>query len=166
MPATPDSSYSLTCDHVMNMVGANVPASAIAGVVRGGAGPYDRDTYDCLTGRSAPELVLREYRAFVDVVKPLGLSALKGTAWDALGQPLGDVRVVLRHTAIPDVGWFEVTDADGRFEVRNLPAGTYSVFLESRESAWLARISLPDAITLEITPVLGLGDGPESLLGR
>ena len=163
----PEEISGVTCEEVMNMVVVNVPESVLLGVVRGLAGPFDRETYDCLKDRAAPEFVLREYRYFVDVVTPEGTSALKGTAWDALGQPIGDARVVLSTTALPEVGWFDTTGADGRFEVRKLPPGTYSVLvLSDTAGPWLTRISLPDTITLELTPVLGLGEGPEASLGR
>lgn len=162
----PAQAWAVTCDELMNMVKVNVPMEIIVGGLRGTAGPFDYVTYDCLIKAGAPTPVLNEFRRFI-APKPSGPGGIRGTVWNAVGQPMDEVRLVLRNTALPDVGWVAVTEGDGRFEFPELPLGTYSLLVYAEEyHPWLTRLSFSVPGTIDITPVLGISQGREASLGR
>lgn len=79
-----------------------------------------------------------EVRDFTVVLKPVGLGCLQGKVLDAAAQPVAGIKVqpLLVNDNLNSKAMSTKTDANGEFQMLDLPPGRYFVFVYSKEMGY------------------------------
>ncbi|MCU0727715.1 MAG: carboxypeptidase-like regulatory domain-containing protein, partial [Planctomycetes bacterium] len=164
--------------------GAPVPDAAVRAESEGGSAAADTGEDGCCELRGLPagpcdltvtavglapaevsDVDVPAAEALRVVLSPGG--TITGTAFDAEGKPLGDVRVDLARFAGDWVRWTVRTDADGRFRFELLTPRRYVVSLrESGSSTVMEEVEVADGAEVDIALHNGEQEGRVRFNGR